>query len=223
MRAELGRVAGLWPDIEKTLDTIGRAIEDGKGKPRDMSDIGARAGLRASPATARRDAPPAPGNANDNPSFHAEPGGAQSGEGFGGDFNVPPDTDRDRHCASLPQTDLGNAERFFYRYGTDFRFCPDLGWLKWDGRRWHALTEEKDKTPGEVMQAVFATVCAIRHEEELVAQSGCKEDAPEDASDAERPRGSISSSRRRAAVSRSFPIPFARMPRPARAKGGLRP
>ena len=31
LNAELGRVAGLWPDIEKTLDTIGRAIEDGKG------------------------------------------------------------------------------------------------------------------------------------------------------------------------------------------------
>lgn len=83
-----------------------------------------------------------------------------------------PDADRDRVCATLPQTDLGNAERFRVRFGHMFRFCPDIGWLRWDGRRWALLTSEKDELPGEVMQAVFLTVRAIGNEAKLVADSG---------------------------------------------------
>lgn len=33
-------------------------------------------------------------------------------------------------------TDLGNAQRLIQRHGEDLRFCPQLGWLVWDGRRW---------------------------------------------------------------------------------------
>lgn len=83
-----------------------------------------------------------------------------------------PDPDRDRICALLPQTDLGNAERFRARFGHMFRFCPDIGWLKWDDRRWALLTSEKDELPGEVMQAVFLTVRAIGNEAKAVRESG---------------------------------------------------
>lgn len=90
-----------------------------------------------------------------------------------------PDPDRDRICALLPQTDLGNAERFRARFGHMFRFCPDIGWLKWDGRRWALLASEKDQLPGEVMQAVFLTVRAIGNEAKLVAASGRADQAIE--------------------------------------------
>lgn len=38
--------------------------------------------------------------------------------------------------ARLPMTDLGNAERFLRRFGDDFLFVREWGWLVWDGRRW---------------------------------------------------------------------------------------
>lgn len=39
--------------------------------------------------------------------------------------------------ATMPRTDLGNAERMAARYGLEARFCPPWGrWLIWDGRRY---------------------------------------------------------------------------------------
>lgn len=87
------------------------------------------------------------------------------------------DPGKDRECAFLPRTDLGNAERFAVRFGHMFRFCPEIGWFAWDGRRWCLLSEEKDKTPARVMQAVYATVRGIGHEADLVAASGVPEPA----------------------------------------------
>jgi putative DNA primase/helicase len=89
-----------------------------------------------------------------------------------GRIRALPDPETDLACSRLPLTDLGNAERWRVRFGTDFRFCAELGWLRWDGRRWHLLSEEKDKLPAEVMQSVFHTVRAIRNEAALVAASG---------------------------------------------------
>ena len=43
----------------------------------------------------------------------------------------------DLACAFLPRTDLGNAERFVRRFGHDFLFVAEWGWLAWDGRRWN--------------------------------------------------------------------------------------
>ena len=79
----------------------------------------------------------------------------------------------DLACARLPLTDLGNAERWRVRCGDDFRFCAEIGWFQWDGRRWKLLSEEKDAMPAEVMQSVFLAVRAIRNESALVAASGC--------------------------------------------------
>lgn len=78
----------------------------------------------------------------------------------------------DSDCSFLPPTDLGNAERFRRRYGQDFRFCPEIGWFAWDGRRWALLSEEKDKLPARVMQAVYATVRSIMFEARLVNATG---------------------------------------------------
>jgi putative DNA primase/helicase len=33
-------------------------------------------------------------------------------------------------------TDLGNCQRFVAQHKDDLRYCPGLGWLVWDGRRW---------------------------------------------------------------------------------------
>lgn len=83
------------------------------------------------------------------------------------------DPELDLACARLPLTDLGNSERWRVRHGADFRFCAEIGWFRWDGRRWKLLSEEKDALPAEVMQSVYLTVRAIRNEAALVAASGC--------------------------------------------------
>jgi P4 family phage/plasmid primase-like protien len=77
----------------------------------------------------------------------------------------------------LPQTDLGNAERWLLRHGHDFRFCAEIGWFAWDGRRWQLLSEEKDRAPARVMQSVFATVRAIGNEAKLMAATGALDPA----------------------------------------------
>lgn len=84
----------------------------------------------------------------------------------------------DRACARFPLTDLGNAERFVHRYGRDFRFCAELGWFRWDGRRWLLLGEEPKQLPPEVMQALFATMRAIKNEAQLVRASGERAEPP---------------------------------------------
>lgn len=88
------------------------------------------------------------------------------------------DADLDRVCARFPMTDLGNAERFVHRYGNDFRFCAELGWFRWDGRRWLLLGEEPRALPPEVMQALFATMRAIKNEAKLVRASGERPETP---------------------------------------------
>lgn len=102
------------------------------------------------------------------------PGGlaAASNGGAGARIRADIDPDADLVCARLPLTDLGNAERWRARFGADFRFCAELGWFWWDGRRWLLLSEEKDALPPQVMQSVFRTVRAIRNEAALVAASG---------------------------------------------------
>lgn len=125
-------------------------------------------------ASAANDPPP-PDMGQASPPSAMEGAAASFPGGVGGAsarIRVLPDPERDRLCATLPQTDLGNAERFRARFGHLFRFCPDIGWLKWDGRRWALLTQEKDELPGEVMQAIYVTVRAIGNEAAAVAESG---------------------------------------------------
>ncbi|WP_162180439.1 DNA primase family protein [Methylocapsa aurea] len=77
--------------------------------------------------------------------------------------------DIDRRLAHFPLTDLGNAERFAERHGSGLRYCPDIGWLSWDGKRWaHGGSEEIVKL------REHATVRAIQDEAKALR------DAPED-------------------------------------------
>lgn len=70
VRAELDRIARLWPNVEKTLASIESALEKGKGSPRDMSEIGTQAGSSRGPVRREEGArqPFAPmGSASDAP------------------------------------------------------------------------------------------------------------------------------------------------------------
>jgi putative DNA primase/helicase len=168
VRASIEAVVRAMPhnnDLPGALQTIENGLENGKAKPRDLSNVGTRF-----PPRSRTDPrPPSPddasyGNPGPGPDDGGEyfdpsiseacsPGG--SARGCGGRIRVEPDDELDRRCAFFPTTDLGNAERFRARHGHRFRFCKELGWFTWDGRRWALLSEEKDKTPGEVSLAVF--------------------------------------------------------------------
>lgn len=194
-------------DDAQLIATIDSGWTAGLQKPRDLSEVAAAAQERADRRARRSGASgaPPPAAAGDGPSAPSAPGPSledyglssfqmedeapDDSEGFGGEayrISMAKDPERDKACALLPLTDLGNAERFKVRFGHLFRFCRELGWFRWDGRRWALLTEEKDKTPGEVMVAVFQTIRGIRNEADLVEVSGIKEDLPEDATDAER-------------------------------------
>lgn len=70
----------------------------------------------------------------------------------------------DIRCAMHPRSDLGNAMRFRDRHGQDFRHTIGKGWVKWEGKRWRVLDEEKGSTPAEILEAVFDTVSAIQRE-----------------------------------------------------------
>jgi DNA primase len=78
----------------------------------------------------------------------------------------------DMKCAQFERTDMGNAERWFARYGADYLYTTAKGWLGWDGRRYRVLNQEKDTTPAEVMASVFATVRAIQDEAHFVRNTG---------------------------------------------------
>ncbi len=186
--------------FDKHLAAIDNGIEGGRGAPHDLSGIGTQARRRDSggstepshgpplpPIEAYSDeftGSPAPGpaSAEEAEPFHlGSTALSMPAAGSGGRIAPAADAEVDRACAKLAMTDLGNAERFFRRHGWRFRFCPELGWFAWDGRRWELLSEEKDKVPGKVSLAVFDTVRAIRHEADLVAASGLREEVPDDA------------------------------------------
>jgi putative DNA primase/helicase len=61
--------------------------------------------------------------------------------------------------ARLPQTDLGNAERFRARFGHLFRYNKTLGWLFWDNKRWARNGAEQ-----RVLMAAHETARAIQDE-----------------------------------------------------------
>lgn len=86
------------------------------------------------------------------------------GNGSGGRF-VPRDPEKlDRELAFFPLTDLGNAERFRERYRGRLIFCPAIGWLWWDGRRW-----ARDGADERVTIAAHQTVRSIQDEADAIA------------------------------------------------------
>jgi putative DNA primase/helicase len=100
------------------------------------------------------------------------PKASTTGAGGGGKARRPEETERRRHMrlAFFPLTDLGNAERFRERYLDKLLWCPALGWLAWDGKRW-----SRDGADDLVKIAEHDTVRAIQDEAEEVRESGCKD------------------------------------------------
>jgi putative DNA primase/helicase len=56
-------------------------------------------------------------------------------------------------------TDLGNARRLIRHYGAEVRWTPSIGWLIWNGNRWHP-----DEGDAEVMQRAKRTVVEMYQE-----------------------------------------------------------
>ncbi len=78
----------------------------------------------------------------------------------------------DMRLSRFQRTDMGNAERWFARFGRDYLYTTAKGWLGWDGRRYRVLNQEKDVTPAEVMASVFEMVRAMQREAAFVRDSG---------------------------------------------------
>lgn len=96
----------------------------------------------------------------------------ETADGGGGDDEPPEDGDNEfgrdddlnRKLAFYPQTDLGNAERFRERYRGKLLWCPALGWLWWDGKRWsrHGAEERVKTAEHDTVRAIQAEAAAIR-------------------------------------------------------------
>lgn len=127
--------------------------------------------------------PPAPAAA-EGESASSQTGAAPKANatwGAGGDGEPPEPVDLDAlnmQLAFYPHTDLGNAERFRDRWKDRLLWCPALGWLAWDGKRW-----SRDGAEDLVKIAEHKTVRAIQDEAEVVRQSG-RHDTPDAERDA---------------------------------------
>lgn len=166
----------------EVLATINSGWTAGLASPRDLSEIAASSRSRRERASSgsSRPSPPSPDlTDNGKPSSHS--GGSADdvgGRGRGGDR----EQELTRECAHLPQTDLGNLQRFLRRYGRDFLYVEQWGWLAWDGKRWN-----RDMAVAMLGRAVQDTMRAIQEEAALVSDSGIPTD-PMPAWDAEQLR-----------------------------------
>ncbi|HVQ09539.1 MAG TPA: phage/plasmid primase, P4 family [Allosphingosinicella sp.] len=162
-------------DDRQLIATIDSGWSAGINNPRDLSEIAAaardrvsRSGRNASsrPRSPSPPLPPASPFEKDYGKPSSQTGSLGSddrGRGRGG----AADGDLTRKCGFLPQTDLGNLERFLARYGADFLFVEAWGWLAWDGRRWN-----RDMAMALLGHAVQLTMRAIQDEAEIVRASG---------------------------------------------------
>lgn len=170
-------------DDRQLAATIDSGWTAGLDQPRDLEEIAASARSRRErgpPGRGARLSSPRPGSDDDGkPSSHE--GGLVSNAGREGGEGRR-EADLTRECAFLPHTDLGNLERFLKRYGRDFLFVEQWGWLAWDGRRWN-----RDMAVALLGRAVQKTVRAIQEEAQLIAESGVPE-APLELLDAEAKR-----------------------------------
>ncbi|WP_246623940.1 phage/plasmid primase, P4 family [Sphingomonas colocasiae] len=176
-------------DPDGAEQTMENGLRDGMQNAHDLSDVGTRAGARPSsaqangssragrPAAASSSAPGLPDRSSPPPpdddgrngqSSHAGGNGGDGSElgcgpgkdgGWGDDLTL--------RCAFMPQTDLGNLERFLARYGANFLFVEAWGWLAWDGQRWN-----RDMAVPMIGRAVQETMRLVQDEADLVRASG---------------------------------------------------
>lgn len=81
----------------------------------------------------------------------------------------------DQRCALIERNEDGLAQRFVLRHGHDFRHTVAKGWMRWDGKRWKVLDEERGEMPAELLNAARDTVSAIGREAFVVAATGIDE------------------------------------------------
>jgi putative DNA primase/helicase len=158
-------------DDRQLLATIDSGWSAGLNNPRDLREIASAARERSERGGRRSSRAPAP--------YSAAAHGRQSSQ-TGGDGDQEPEkgpggrdeADLTRKCAFLPQTDLGNLERFLARHGDDFLYVEQWGWLAWDGKRWN-----RDMAVSLLGRAVQHTMRAIQEEAAFVRDSGWKRDS----------------------------------------------
>lgn len=173
-RAAIREIVDRMPNNEDpagAYQTIDNGLSAGMANPRDLRDVidGIRQRASRSPRASSRPRTPS-GSGEGRQSFRSEGSGGSpnhnGGQG-GGDAD-----DLHRRSIFKPHTDLGNAERFFERFGRDFRWSPALGWLGWDERRWITLDQDDKNIPPVVLDAVFKTIRAIQDEGDVIEASG---------------------------------------------------
>jgi len=148
--------------------TIDSGWTAGLNSPRDLAEVAAAARSRRDrgpPRGASRSSPPRPDTDDDGQPSSQTGGRGDHDGGIGGGGGE--DHELTRECAFLPQTDLGNLQRFLRRYGRNFLFVEQWGWLAWDGKRWN-----RDMAVPLLGRAVQDTMRAIQDEAEMVRASG---------------------------------------------------
>ena len=153
---------GLTKDdgIRSVRATIRSGLRDGMKHPRDLSDVGARAGRgRGNGNGSSRPNAPMP-DANDTPrpgtpkgdgkrdvrgSHDAARSGGGGGRdngpgdaGGGDDDGDEPDWEVIAQCAAEPQNDIGNARRLIAHFGHDMIRVRDVGEHYWAGTHWES-------------------------------------------------------------------------------------
>lgn len=78
-----------------------------------------------------------------------------------------------QRCAGLPETDLGNAERWAILHGAAFRYSEELGWLSWDGRRWKREGGDPRSYPPMLGRSAIGTIRRLQLEAKWIEGTGC--------------------------------------------------
>jgi hypothetical protein len=64
--------------------------------------------------------------------------------------------DSGRRHAPFPCTDLANAERLVKRCGANLRYCPERGWLVWNGKYWEPDADVKvEQGAKETVKSIY--------------------------------------------------------------------
>lgn len=181
--AALEHAASRWPNLPKSKGTIQSGLQAGKRTPTDLTAVREQAAERERQWQARkrhtkaqRPEPPFPDHPGPGPQ-HGQPSGAGGLVGAGADSPGAPEmgsrgasaADLDLVCARHALTDLGNAKRFYDRFGADFLWCKEFEWLAWDGRRWKI--EGKWDHSTLLLDACIRTVEAIQDESKALVAS----------------------------------------------------
>lgn len=123
----------------------------------DAASSSSATAAAAPPRKRRKKRPSQEGaSASDSAEQEAGRGGAA---GARAKTDGPDKAELDRRLAWLPQTDLGNAERFVERNRGKLLYCQSIGWMWWDGKRFC-----REGAIERVLRAEHETVRGIQEE-----------------------------------------------------------